>query len=168
MIILLYITNTIISIIFFLSFSMKAHNLYNFKLEISTYGILPHRLIGTASYMVIITEAFIVISYLFDWFSGWRQFFCVCMLIIFSIATWIKNRNTQQKSCSCFGSIFILNRFPQLRNIVLISLVLLSYYLPKTTFTFFESIQWTLFICWISLLIEILSTRERRETKSVG
>ena len=167
MVVLTYLTNTIISIIFFSSLSMKARNLYNFKLEISTYALLPHRLVGIASYMVIITETFIVITYLFGWLNGWRLL-CVSMLFIFSIATWIKKRNTEQKICSCFGSISILNRFPLLRNIIMIFLVLVSYYLPITTLTIFESIQWVLLICWISFLIEILSTGKRRESKNVG
>ncbi|MFD2747498.1 MauE/DoxX family redox-associated membrane protein [Paenibacillus yanchengensis] len=153
-----YILNVIIALFFTLSLSMKIRSLHNFKLEISSYKIVPMNLVPLSSILVIIVELNIIISFIFEQFGYWKQVACTLLLVIFSALTWMKNKRTGQNTCSCFGSVSFLNKFPFIRNLTLISFSIISLLLPKSEPSVEISYHILLFVIWVTLLIELIST----------
>lgn len=160
-----YSFNIVIALFFMLAFSMKIRSLKNFELEIASYNIIPIKLVPLTSLLVIIIESYIIIAFIFEQFGYWKQVICILLLIIFSVLTWTKSRKTTNNLCSCFGSVSFLNKFPLIRNIILISLSIISIYIPKSEPTGAISFHILIFVIWLTLLIELISSHSlsRRE-----
>ncbi|WP_405081977.1 MauE/DoxX family redox-associated membrane protein [Paenibacillus chitinolyticus] len=161
-----YLLRVVLAQFFLLAFIMKVRSLHNFRLEISSYNVIPSYLIAIASYLIIFVEIGIIISFVFDLFSFWKQIVCLFMLVIFNLLTWKKNKETKKSACSCFGNLSFLNRYPIRRNIVLLIITFATLFFPESKTSFFFNFHVILFLIWLSLLIILVS--EKREVQKTN
>lgn len=156
-----YIFNIVIALFFCIAVSTKVGSVYNFQLEVASYRVVPKRLLPAAGYIVLTIEFLLILTPIFNLAGIWRQIVCISLLAAFSYMTWGGNSGRDQHVCSCFGQLTFLNKFPLLRNTILILITTISMILPEYRPSIMVSFQILLLIVWISLLLQLLSSSRR-------
>lgn len=117
-----------ISLVFFISASMKLRDLHSVVLEINNILRLnksKYSFLLIITYLLIILEFSIAVLYTIT-NTKMVEYVVLVLMIFFSFYIIIKRTFNNQYTCSCFGNISILNKYPLQRNIILISLILIN------------------------------------------
>lgn len=121
------IIDILIFLTFFLSFYSKVQNVIGFGVEIASYRIFNFQSSRFFAYLVLFAELSLLICYWLDRFQFIRSVTVISLLILFSLFALHKKRKLKVNTCSCFGDIDFLNKYPVLRNMVLIILVVIGF-----------------------------------------
>ncbi|MET4561212.1 preprotein translocase subunit YajC [Lysinibacillus parviboronicapiens] len=149
------IISLLISSTFIASFYMKAKSFPSTKCEIYSYKIIKNRqLINISSYFLLITELLIAICFAFNLFGSIKIVFCGLLLIFFCLI--LLNKRKKEKdikasSCSCFGDMEFMNKYPLFRNCILLGLLLIQLFLPTYQLDF--KLEVTLFLLIVIVII---------------
>lgn len=111
----------IMGVIFSLSLYSKLVDPSDILEEIQTLKIVPSSLLKLGYYILLFVEVLIIFCFIFDFLYFSREIFTIVILLFFSATILLKRKRTNITSCSCFGENNILNKFPLLRNSILIS-----------------------------------------------
>ncbi|MGZ9586634.1 MauE/DoxX family redox-associated membrane protein [Paenibacillus marinisediminis] len=150
-----YSINLLIALLFSLSFISKIKEIKNFKFEIISYILAPEILITLLVYIILFLEFFFIVAFSTGILQITKEIIAIITLLIFTWFTWRKNRKSKTNTCSCFGSIGFLNKFPLLRNFMILSLLVIGLYLPRYTVDLSSAINSIILVINISLSIEI-------------
>lgn len=149
------IISLLISSTFFASFYMKVKSFPSTKCEIYSYNIIKNRqLINISSYFLLFTELLIAICFAFNLFGSIKIVFCGLLLIFFCLILLNKRKKENDlkgRSCSCFGDMEFMNKYPLFRNFILIGLLLLQHFLPTYQLDF--KLEVTLFLLIVIVII---------------
>ncbi len=108
---------------------MKLQSIQGFRVEIYAYKVLPAAFLTWAAAAILIMECWLFICFATGLAEGWKHILGITLLTCFTWLTWNKKRKTGIEACACFGNIGFLNRFPIYRNIMLIILLLIDFFL---------------------------------------
>jgi|GEM_PF-6680408 len=153
----------LLSFLFFLSAYAKTVRISDFYWELMSYRLLPGSLVKRAMPLLLAFEFALSALILMPVSSSWKTATGVACLALFTAGLWRKRRFSPQTSCTCFGSVGWLNRYPFTRNAVLMLLFPGLLVLPNSTLPGL----W----CWIAYcligslatLTELLSSHPARE-----
>ncbi|MFF2889351.1 MauE/DoxX family redox-associated membrane protein [Paenibacillus sp. NPDC057967] len=122
---LAYLTDMLLAGMFFLAaFSKLGSSFADFRLSITSYRVLPRSFLTPAAGIVLAAELGLVVLYGFGLLPIWRDLLAVLLFAGFTIMLFRKRRlqESEDTSCSCFGKIEVLNKYPVMRNVVLMLL----------------------------------------------
>lgn len=148
------IISLLISSTFIASFYMKTKSFPSTKCEIYSYKIIKNRqLINISSYFLLITELMIAICFAFNLFGSIKIVFCGLLLIFFCLILLSKRKKEKdvKGSCSCFGDMEFMNKYPLFRNCILLGLLLIQLFLPNYQLDF--KLEATLFLLIVIVII---------------
>ncbi|UHA75187.1 MauE/DoxX family redox-associated membrane protein [Paenibacillus sp. 481] len=148
----------IIAFIFALSLFSKLSDYDSFFQEVESLEIIPHKLIALSVYSLLIFELFLVVSYVLDLFSVWRELFTITLLLFFIIILLRKTKTKNQTTCSCFGNDNFLNKYPIQRNLILILICILNMNIVSFQFQWSHSIFLFFSILLFLVLFDIWNT----------
>ncbi|WP_352223218.1 MauE/DoxX family redox-associated membrane protein [Bacillus sp. SM2101] len=131
------IINSIISAVFFISFYMKVKSIPTLKCEIYSYRLLKNDFISISSYLLLAIELLLSISFIFNLFGFLKNIFCIGLLLFFCFILIRKKKQEEidRSDCSCFGEMKFMNKYPLIRNIVLIFILITQTLLPSYSFS---------------------------------
>jgi len=164
---LAYILDLCFAMLFFLSFNNKIINIENFRYEISSYRILPSSMQYLASYMILALELSIFFLFVSGLLNFWREIICIGLLLFFSVLTWRKTRLTGMITCTCFGTVSFLNKFPIMRNLTLIGLLTIDLTINNREFEFYSFVNTFFIAITISFLIELVQMKLERRREEI-
>lgn len=122
---LAFLTDMLLAAMFFLAaFSKLGSSFADFRLSIASYRVLPRQLLTLAAGGVLAAEFALFLLYSFGLLHIWKDVFAVLLFAGFTLMLFRKRRlqESDATSCSCFGKIEVLNKYPVLRNIILMLL----------------------------------------------
>lgn len=122
---LAYLTDMLLAAMFFLAaFSKLGSSFADFRLSIASYRVLPRQVLTLAAGGVLAAEFALFLLYGFGFLHIWKDLFAVLLFAGFTLMLFRKRRlqESDDTSCSCFGKIEVLNKYPVLRNIILMLL----------------------------------------------
>lgn len=151
--------------LFFLPFSLKVRNMDSLKAEIYAYGVLPKGLLFPAAFIVLTVEGLLFVLFSTGLLHGWKEGLGIGLLALFTILTWRKNKRTGKQTCACYGDIGLFNRYPVLRNLIMIALLVVSALMPEIPFNGLMAINSLLFVMTVSFAIEIFDTVMKRKRR---
>ncbi|MEY8741548.1 MauE/DoxX family redox-associated membrane protein [Bacillales bacterium AN1005] len=127
------IINITISSVFFASFYMKAKAPVLLRCEIYSYHLIKVKHIKIVGYLFLLLELVISIIFIFDLFQWFKYLFCILLLLFFCVLILKKQKEEgkQVQSCNCFGEMKLLNKYPLIRNSILIIFLVLQFFLPN-------------------------------------
>ena len=127
------VINIIISTVFFASFYMKAKAPILLRCEIYSYHLIKEQHIKIVGYLFLLMELAISIIFVFDLFQWYKYIFCILLLLFFCVLIFKKQKEEGEKvqSCNCFGEMKFLNKYPLIRNSILIIFLVLQFFLPN-------------------------------------
>ncbi|WP_407945732.1 MauE/DoxX family redox-associated membrane protein [Paenibacillus puerhi] len=146
-----------LAFLFLLSFYTKVFNINNFIYEISSYGVLPKRLLLISAVSILIYELVLFILYSFGTFTVIREILGITLMVIFSIVTIKKKIKEKTGACSCFGNMRLLNKFPIIRNLFICGLMLMNLNAP-VNYNFQVGILLIIWIVSIVIIIDLYQT----------
>ncbi|RJE86265.1 hypothetical protein D3P07_19525 [Paenibacillus sp. 1011MAR3C5] len=123
--VLAYGTDMLLAAMFFLAaFSKLGAFFADFRLSIAAYRVLPRQLLSLAAGSVLAAEFALCLLYGFGLLHVWKDLFAVLLFAGFTIMLFRKRRlqESDDTSCSCFGKIEVLNKYPVVRNVILMLL----------------------------------------------
>lgn len=132
------------SFLFMLSAYHKLVDLRGFREVLYKEGIVNSKLLLVLPALVIGSELYIVLGYAGGWMQRTTSFFTLSLLVIFS-AYLIVLRRQEGVGCKCFGDNSALNRYPLVRNGVLLSLVAIDMNLTSYHYVWHETVIVLLF-----------------------
>lgn len=154
------INNAFLELIFILSFYSKIKNVKSFSYDVLSYEVTPKRLVSVSVMIILLLEFFLFIAYAYNLFYPYKEFITLLVLLFFSTIVLIKRKKKgDTSSCSCFGNLSLLNKFPLIRNILLIVYVLFHSIVNKSEHYYF--IQGTILLLsgvLLVLIYEYIST----------
>ncbi|MFD0587315.1 MauE/DoxX family redox-associated membrane protein [Paenibacillus sp. GCM10027627] len=134
-----YIVDMSLAAIFAIAFTSKSgHTFPDFKLSIASYRIIPGRAIPFVGFAILITELGLCVLFILDLSPLWTGSVAAGLLCAFSAGLLWKKKflfHDESISCTCFGSISWMNKYPIGRNIALLALVAASAILPDRAFS---------------------------------
>jgi hypothetical protein len=111
--------------LFMKSAATKWRNPLNFILLLSRFTWpLPFLGVRQLAYGVMLTETLLAAAFSFNLGNGYRQPLAGIVLISFTVFLLRNRASFQTGGCACFGDNSNLNRFPIMRNLILITLLL--------------------------------------------
>ncbi|TYP73146.1 MauE/DoxX family redox-associated membrane protein [Paenibacillus methanolicus] len=129
-----YMLDMVMAALFFLAaFSKLGSSFADFRLSIVSYRVLPIRLVTLAASGVLAAEFALFLLYGFGLLFIWKDLFALLLFAFFTAMLFRKRRlkENADSSCSCFGRIQALNRYPVLRNGLLMALTSVRLLLPE-------------------------------------
>ncbi|MED1666979.1 MauE/DoxX family redox-associated membrane protein [Brevibacillus laterosporus] len=157
MAVLAYIIDMIIAVIFFLSFYMKVNHFHDLKLQINSYQIVPYQLTTLSACLLLTSEMSIFLLFAVGSAYIWKEIFVILMLSLFILFIIRKRKISETADCGCFGKVQSLNKFPVIRNISLIILLVGKMFLPARVFSLADSIAYGVMIVCIVIAYDIWS-----------
>ena len=97
----------------------------------------------------------------------WREIICIGLLLFFSVLTWRKTRLTGMITCTCFGTVSFLNKFPIMRNLTLIGLLTIDLTINNREFEFYSFVNTFFIAITISFLIELVQMKLERRREEI-
>ncbi|WP_397376132.1 MauE/DoxX family redox-associated membrane protein [Paenibacillus sp. sptzw28] len=159
---MVFLLGTIISFIFFSSSYSKIVSMENFHMELASYGI-PFKWVPILSRIILIFEAGLFIVFLLnDTMNKWKQLLAAIFIITLTILTIVKN-GLKNRECSCFGTNHPLSRFPILRNVVILLLLVIDYFLLKESYSSHEFVLSLLIVLSITFILENIKYKNELE-----
>ncbi len=153
------VINLTIYFVFISSFYMKIQSIFSTQCDIFSYNFFKNRyLIKLSSYLLLITEIAISFSFALNLFGFIKNIFCITLLIFFCIIL-LKKRKQEKNtktSCKCFGDMEFMNKYPLFRNIALLVLLFIQFFLPEYNLTFKLDIVLILIIFIIIIFYNLL------------
>jgi hypothetical protein len=114
---------------------------------------------------VLVIELTISILFSLDMLVIIRNTMAISILILFTIFTSIRKK-TGIKECSCFGKHSFLNKYPEIRNIIMILLILITSFKEKYLFDISQFLVSILLIVGLVMLLNLFhSNKYLRELK---
>lgn len=144
--------NIIISAVFFSSFYMKAKSPTLLRCEVYSYHVIADKYIKKISSLFLLIELALAIVFALNLFQSFKNITCILLLVFFCLLI-LKKQKAEGKavrSCSCFGEMKLLNKYPLIRNCILILILNLQFILPNPNYS--------LSVHFLLLLAVILST----------
>ncbi|MGN4128226.1 MauE/DoxX family redox-associated membrane protein [Lysinibacillus sphaericus] len=130
-----YTINIILGSLFLLAFYAKIINIKDFNLEIIDYKVVPRRLAPIAAVCVLSLELGLFFSFTLSKYYFLSNSVAICLLTLFTIFTYLKNQSKKDnslKTCTCFGNVKFLNKYPIQRNLFLIIVIIVNHSLFST------------------------------------
>ncbi|OAB41154.1 MauE/DoxX family redox-associated membrane protein [Paenibacillus antarcticus] len=130
--IMIFLLDYVMGGLFVVAFYFKKNNFRDLELSVQSYRVLPLSLIRIASIGLLLFEFCLFISFASGQALYYKELGAIALLLAFSFFVVRKRRldNDLGSTCSCFGSIGILNRYPLSRNSILIGLCASKCLLP--------------------------------------
>ncbi|REK71908.1 hypothetical protein DX130_19575 [Paenibacillus paeoniae] len=120
-----FLIDTLLAAMFFLAaFSKLGSSFADFRLSIASYRVLPKQLLTFAAGSVLFMELALFLLYGSGLWFVWKDSLAVLLFAGFTIMLLRKRRiqENEDTSCSCFGQIEALNKYPVIRNVILMLL----------------------------------------------
>lgn len=137
---------------------MKFKNISDFKLELYSYRIFPKKMLKIAVVLVLSWELLLVIFFASGQFRLYKEILAIFTLVIFSIATVRKRGTNREMLCKCYGTLEILNKYPITRNVLIIIMIMINFFLPNYQSSYSDTIYTILTGVIIVLIIDITLT----------
>jgi len=148
----------ILAFMFFLSSYMKLKNPHEFRIEIISYGLISNKMIKTKAIIIILLEILLAVALVCNYMVFQITIIGILLLLFFTLANVRKKRLHKNVECNCFGTVKILNKFPNLRNFLLMALFLLRVIFPGNkqlnTDGFLLSILLVIAVLMIDIILE--------------
>ncbi|MVO98599.1 hypothetical protein EDM21_03455 [Paenibacillus sp. N10] len=153
------------SILFFIPFYIKLFRFPSFRIEMFSYGVLPRSLLTLAAVVVITVEFILFVLFATGLLDGWKELAAASLLAVFALFSWRKTKMTGIDGCACYGDISFLNRFPVLRNLILIGLLVLNLLLQSEARDPYMILNSIIFVTAFSFSIEIIQSLWKRRNR---
>ncbi|MFB0828405.1 MauE/DoxX family redox-associated membrane protein [Brevibacillus laterosporus] len=150
MTVLSYVIDMIIAVVFFLSFYMKVYHFHDLRLQIHSYQIIPYQLTAISACLLLISEISIFLLFVIGIAYIWKEILVILMLSSFILFIKRKRKISEAADCGCFGKVDSLNKYPIIRNLILIALLIGKLFLPTRIFSLDESIvSGAMIVCFV-------------------
>ncbi|WP_238186940.1 MauE/DoxX family redox-associated membrane protein [Paenibacillus sp. L3-i20] len=169
-----FVVDLLIAALFFAAFYSKASMFRDLELSIHSYRIIRLEWIRPAAIVLLISEFMLFIAFASGLALYYKEMAAIVLLLMFNLLLLRKRRLDRENSstCSCFGSISFLNRYPLSRNTIFIALCagkcIVPTYALSTYMVFMQLIVSIIAICGSMILIDYYQTRNRHTTLKVN
>lgn len=167
LLITMFLLDFVLGALFITAFYFKTNSYRNFELSIQSYRAIPIRLIRVAAIGLLMFELLLFVAFASGTALYFKEIGAIMLLIAFSVLIVRKRRIESESggSCSCFGSIGFLNRYPLSRNALLIGLCAAKCFIPVTALsahnTYRQFIIYSIVICSCLFILDYVQTRRR-------
>ncbi|WP_197937713.1 MauE/DoxX family redox-associated membrane protein [Paenibacillus sp. GSMTC-2017] len=169
----IFVMDIIIAALFFIAFYSKANMFRDLELSVQSYRIIPVNWIRPASIGLLLSELLLFLTFASGLALYYKEICAIVLLLLFNFIVIRKRRldRDNNSSCSCFGSISFLNRYPLSRNTIFIVLCAVKCIVPthsiSTYMVFLQLIISIIVICGSMIFIDYYQTRNRYRALTV-
>jgi len=152
-----------LALIFFLSSYMKLKNPLEFKIEFISYGLFSKKMIKTKAISIILLEILLAVALVCNIMVFPTTIIGILLLLFFTLANIRKKHLYKNAECNCFGTVKILNKSPNLRNLLLMALFLLRVIFPGNKQLNSDGFLLSILLVIVVLMIDIILEYRRNK-----
>ncbi|WP_232242581.1 MauE/DoxX family redox-associated membrane protein [Paenibacillus sp. GSMTC-2017] len=171
---LAFVTDSMLAALFFAAFYSKVSKINNFQLSIASYRLLNEKYLAFAAISVLTAEFLLFVAFASGAVLYIKEIGAIVMLVAFTFSLiWKRSKaKGEATTCTCFGSMNGLNRFPIIRNLILLALVtgkmiVIPFMDQSMTVTLMQLALNALFICGLFIIADVFGTIKQRQKWSL-